>query len=83
MTFEQAQEKALQYAKEHGYSSIRRAGKRDGYWYFRLVRPQNYGHFLGLPQYLKIGQTTNKLLRSEGWDESMWALEQEGDLNGF
>lgn len=81
MTFEQAQEKALRYAKKLGYSTIRRAGERDGYWYFRLVWPSTYGHYLGLPQYVKISQTTEQVLRTEGVSESMWALRQEKKLN--
>lgn len=81
MTFEQAQEKALRYAKEHGYSTIRRAGERDGYWYFRLVWPSTYGHYLGLPQYVKFSQATEQVRRTEGVSESMWALRQEKKLN--
>ena len=83
MTFEQAQEKALQYAKENGYSTIRNAGERDGYWYFHLIRPPKYGHYLGLPQYVKISQTTDNVSRSEGWEEAMWASKQECILNNL
>lgn len=83
MTFEQAQEKALQYAKKNGYSTIRKSGERDGFWYFHLVRPSKYGHYLGLPLYVKIAQTTDEILFSEGWEETMWALRQECILNNL
>lgn len=81
MTFEQAQEKALQYAKENKFSTIRRAGERDGYWYFRLVWPSTYAHYLGLPLYVKISQTSDDTILSEGVSEAMWALRQEKKLN--
>lgn len=81
MTFEQAQEKALQYAQKNGYSTIRKAGERDGFWYFRICNVYPQKMYLGLPQYVKISQTTNEILRSEGLSEAMWALRNEKELN--
>lgn len=81
MTFEKAQEKALQYAKEHGYSTIRKAGEHDGFWYFRICNVYPQRMYLGLPQYVKISKTTNEVLRSEGLSESMWAFKKEKELN--
>lgn len=83
MTFEQAQEKALQYAKEHGYSTIRRAGERDGYWYFHFFNKYSHRMFLGLPHYVKVSQSSNDLVYVEDFHETMWATEQEVELNNL
>ena len=81
MTFEQAQEKALQYAKENGYSTIRNAGERDGYWYFHFFNVYPHRMFLGLPHYVKINQKSDALIYVEDFHEIMWALRQEKLIN--
>lgn len=81
MTFEEAQKIALQYAKENGYIKTKRAGNRNGFWYFHLVRNPQRGHYLGLPVYIKIQEMTGCITMSDGWDEYLWAQKQESTLN--
>lgn len=81
MTFEQAQEKAMQYAQENGYIKTKYAGKREGFWYFHIVRDPKRGHYLGLPVYIKVQEMTGGIIMSDGWDEYLWAQKQESLLN--
>ena len=74
---------ALKKAKEMGYDIVRPAGERDGWKYFGIVKSWLIGHKLGLPLYLKISDNGRNFSLAEGWQETMWALQQENQLSNI
>ena len=50
---------AMEYANCIGYDSLRLAGVKDGFSYFRVFNEANIGHKTGLPHIIKINEMGN------------------------
>ena len=71
---------ALSKAKELGYDTIRPAGERDDWKYYRLAKTSLIGKKCGLPQYIKISRNGNIIVGVKDLQEEMWAIRQENTL---
>jgi hypothetical protein len=64
------------YAHKNGYDSIRPAGEKGGYKYFRTFSAADQGHKTGLPHIVKIS-AVGKIIEVTLLSEIMWAVRQE------
>ena len=67
---------AMEYAQKRGHNSIRIAGQKDNYVYFRTFNKENLGHKLGLPHITKINSKA-EIIKVENTSEIMWAMSEE------
>ncbi|MBR4154827.1 MAG: hypothetical protein IKT96_05715 [Paludibacteraceae bacterium] len=67
---------AIEYAKKRGHNSVRLAGQKDNYVYFRTFNKENLGHKLGLPHIIKINSKA-EIIKVENTSEIMWAMSEE------
>lgn len=71
---------ALLKAKELGYDTVRYAGERNGWEYYRLAKTSLIGKKCGLPQYIKISRNGDIIVSIKDLQEEMWAIRQENTL---
>jgi len=76
MDANKALEIAKTYANSSGYDTVRRAGEKDGFYYFHIMRSADKYKKIGLPFILGIGMYGQKRTLDR-LDEIMWACEEE------